>query len=315
MNNIAIQVSPEAKSAYFKQWLEVAQAEFAQCIGPAEVTVKHLGGLTFFITDLTEAQQQTVCRLSFAQGLYQVRENWFKPIDLDPGFLLHEDFVFGNKYKGKTNERLTQLLLNIGLSYTPVYQNQTPKLLDPMCGRGTTVFWALRYGINAFGLEQDSKALGDIRNHVKKWSKLNHQKHKIQEGNLGTGSKKQQAPFLEFQAEGHSARFATGDSRRADEIFPSEKFDLIVSDVPYGVQHVSSEGTRNPLYAIADSIPAWEKVIKQKGTIVLAFNSKHPRREQLIDAFAEHDFKAETFSAAHRMSESLVRDIVVFKRA
>ncbi|MEJ2041734.1 MAG: hypothetical protein P8X74_01665 [Reinekea sp.] len=314
MKTIAIQLSPEAGSAYFKHAVEVAQAEFTQCMGDTPITLKTIAGLQFFLAELSEDALVQVSRLSFVQGLYEVNEQWLRPLEIEPGFLLHDDFVFGSKYKGKTNERLTQLLINVGLSHTQVYKGQTAKLLDPMCGRGTTVIWAMRYGLNGFGIEQDTKALSDIRSNLKKWTKLNHQKHKILEGSLGAGSKKQQAPFLEFQAEEHSARFAIGDSRQADVLFPNEKFDLIVSDIPYGVQHVTTEGTRNPLYAIEESIAAWSNVLKQKSTIVLSFNSKHPRREQMVSVFEAQGFQAEAFSAPHRMSESIVRDIVVFKR-
>lgn len=314
MSKTAIQISPEAKSAYFKQWIEVAKAEFAQCMGDLPLEEKTVGQLAFFVAELTAEQRSKVSRLSFVQGLYELNDHWLQPLAIDPGFLLHEDFVCGSKYKGKTNETLTQLLINVGLSQITRHENQPVKLLDPMCGRGTTVMWAMRYGMNAFGIEQDTKALSDIRANLKKWTKLCHQKHKILEGHLGSGTKKEQAPFLEFQAEGHTARFATGDSRHTNTLFPKDKFDLIISDIPYGVQHVSNEGTRNPLYAIEESIPAWHQVLKQNGAIVLSFNSKHPRREQLVDTFAAQGFHANEFSAAHRMSESIVRDIVILTR-
>lgn len=315
MKTIALQLSPEAESAYFKNAVDVARAEFAQCIGEQSLELTTIGSLDFFITELEDDALPQVCRLSFVQGIYEVKDDWLRPLPVDTEFLLHDDFVFGSKYKGKTNERLTQMLINVGLSHTQIFPNQTPKLLDPMCGRGTTLMWAMRYGLNAFGVEQETNALNDFRTSLKKWSKLNHQKHKIQEGTLGSGPKKQQAPFLEFQAEEHTARLAIGDSRQADVLYPNEKFDLIISDIPYGVQHFTTEGTRNPLYVLDQSIEAWSKVLKQKGTIVLAFNSKHPKREQIVAAFEQHEFKAEAFTIPHRMSESIVRDVLIFKRA
>jgi SAM-dependent methyltransferase len=315
LKDIAILISPVAAGAYFKDTLAVARAELALVLG--DLTPEHwqVGALDFFVVSLSDEQQQSVMMLSFVQGLFERHGGQLIPLDIKHNYLLHEDFVFGSKYKGKTNEHLTQLLVNVGLRSIDVPDGQTPKLLDPMCGRGTTLLWALRYGLNAKGIEQDAKALDDIRQHLKKWTKLHRQKHKLTDGFVGENKKRSHGKFIEFQVEDRSVRFISGDSRIADQLIKNEKFDLIVSDLPYGVQHFTTDNTRNPIAVIEQSIDAWSALLKKNGAIVLAFNSYIPKRRALIELFEHNGFVASPFSAPHRMSESIVRDVVVFKRA
>ena len=54
-------------------------------------------------------------------------------------FSFIQDFMFGTKYRGKTHELLTQYMLNLGLFHLRPTRTQKVTLLDPMCGRGTTL--------------------------------------------------------------------------------------------------------------------------------------------------------------------------------
>ena len=49
--------------------------------------------------------------------------------------------------------------------------------------------------------------------------------------------------------------------------------------------------------------------------IVIVFNSFQPKRKELIDVFEKHALEHIAFQAPHRMSESIKRDIVVFKKS
>jgi len=313
MKKIAVQISPEAKSAYFKDYLQVAKQELQQVMAGPDIEYRQAGALEFFDLDCEEEDMSRLLRLSFVQGLYSIEAASLSPIDKSADFFLHDDFVFGSKYRGKTNERLTQMLINVGLSAITFDTAKGVKLLDPMCGRATTLLWALRYGIAARGIEQDAKAIADIRQSLKKWSKLHRQKHKMMEGYIGKPNKRGPGKFLDFSVDNTSMRVVVGDAREADKIFKKEKFDLLVSDLPYGVQHFTTDKTRNPLAVISDSVAAWKRCLKGGGAIVLAFNSYMPKRSVLIKTFEQAGFEALAFSASHRMSESIVRDVVVFK--
>ncbi len=308
---IALQISPEAKSAYYADYLNVARAELNRLFG-IEAELMRVGPLEFFILDTEEIERLT--RLSFVQGVYRLEGELLRPLDISPAFRLHEDFVFGGKFRGKTNERLTQMLINLGLAAIGRDSGEGVKLLDPMCGRATTLLWAMRYGMQAWGIEQDVKALEDIQRHIKKWTKLHRQKHKLAEGHIQGGKKKGRGALLDFSAEEASMRVVIGDARKADTLYKKEKFDLIISDLPYGVQHTTTEGTRDPMAVLGGCVEAWRGRLKKGGAAVLAFNRNNPKREELIRLFEQGGFTAEPFEAPHRMSESIIRDVLIFKQ-
>lgn len=312
MNNIALQISPEAKSAYFADYLTVARQELIQVLGEIPVTYSHTGPLEFFELAKNDLNLNRLLQLSFAQGLYAMEDSLLRPLELRADYRLHEDFVFGSKFKGKTNERLTQMLINVGLAAIGAEAGTGLKLLDPLCGRATTLLWAMRYGMHAKGIEQDAGALADIHRNLKKWTKLHRQKHKLSEGFVGAPHKKGLGRFLDFSAEKSTMRIVVGDARNADQIYHNEKFDLVVSDLPYGIQHGTTDRTFNPLTVIEQSVGPWKKCLQRTGAIILSYNSNNPKRDALIHVFEKGGFEAMPFSAEHRMSESIVRDVVIF---
>ncbi|CAA0104956.1 Uncharacterised protein [BD1-7 clade bacterium] len=315
MKDISLLISPLAKSAYFADYLTVAQAECDAIFTDTAFTHQRIGTLDFLDATLSDDSIQQAMRLSFAQGIFERCDGGFQPLASDAGFRLHEDFVVGAKYKGKTNEMLTQLLLNIGLAHMPDSAPETLKLLDPMCGRATTLLWGMRYGMRSKGIEQDPKALQDLQQSLKKWTKLHRQKHQLQTGFVGKANKQGKGKFLDFQAEDAGMRVIHGDAREAAELLKDEKFNLIISDLPYGVQHFTTANTRNPLAVLEECADGWANCLKPDGAIVLAFNSYQPKRAKLIECFAARGLHAEPFAAPHRMSEAIIRDIVVFRRS
>src|SRR5258708_34489839 len=59
------------------------------------------------------------------------------------------------RYKGKTNEVFTRVLLNVAI-FAGAYSSQCTerlRVLDPLSGGGTTLFLALAAGYDAFGIE------------------------------------------------------------------------------------------------------------------------------------------------------------------
>jgi SAM-dependent methyltransferase len=311
---LSLLVSPEAKAAYFKDYLAVTGCELIQVMGISDFEVRHIGALDFIELEAEEPQLEQLARLSFVQGIFRQENKLLSPLAILPAFQLHEDFVFGSKYRGKTNERLTQLLINVGLSVVDARQGNQIKLLDPMCGRGTSLLWGMRYGLNGRGIEQDPKALAEIRQNVKKWTRLHRVRHQMNEGFIGKANKQQRGKFLEFTADDTNIKIISGDAREAPALLKGEKFHLLVSDLPYGVQHVTTAGTRNPLQVLEECAEGWSESLKPGGALVLAFNSYLPRRDELLDLYRQYRLEPVEFSAPHRMSESIVRDVVVLRK-
>jgi hypothetical protein len=48
--------------------------------------------------------------------------------------------------------------------------------------------------------------------------------------------------------------------------------------------------------------------------MVLVFNSLQPKRAELCSLFVEQGLVLQDFSAPHRMSESILRDLLVFTK-
>lgn len=311
MKHLFLLISPQAKGAYFNELVSVAKAELSWLIEPTHIDYQKTGMMEFLECEVDESRLPVLASMSFICGIFEKSGHQLIPLDITPDFVLHEDFVFGSKFKGKTSELLTQLLINVGLKTIGPVSNA--KLLDPMCGRATTLLWGMRYGMKTRGIEQDQKAIADIRQSVKKWTKIHRQKHELKEGFVGKSNKQKQGKFIEFSAEGSSMKVITGDSSQASELLNGEKFHLVIADLPYGVQFTAGK-PRNPLAVLENCAPEWVDTMKPDGAMVLAFNNYLPEREKLIDLFEEHGLEALEFSAPHRMSESIVRDIVIFRR-
>ncbi len=315
MKSIALLISPRAKSAYFNDYIEVAKAELAWVLPNESVEHQKIAEMDFLLFSAHEDSLPALARLSCVYGLFEQKDDQLLPLLVNNDFNLHEDFVFGAKFKGKTSEILTQMLINIGLQSIQYDDISKVTLLDPMCGRATTLLWAMRYGMSGKGIEQDNKALAEIRQNVKKWSKVHKQKHQFREGFVGGKAGKQgNGKFIDFTTNESTMRIITGDSIEAPKLLNNEKFDLIISDVPYGVQHFTTSKTRNPLVVIKECAQGWSNSLKPNGVMVLAFNSYIPKRHELIAALAEHQLEDLEFSAPHRMSESIVRDVVVLRK-
>ena len=312
---VSLLVSPAAKGAFFADTLAVAQAELGGVTGDRAIAHRRCGAMDFLEVDVTASEHRRLARLACIHGVFSRGADGLRPLAIDPGYLLHEDFVFGSKYRGKTHELLTQLLINTGLRYAALDSPKGISLLDPMCGRATSLLWALRYGIDAKGVEQDPDALADIRRHLRKWSRIHRQKHRLEEGRIRLGERRRDTHrFLDCELAGARMRVVVGDSSQAPALLNRQRFDLIVSDLPYGVAHQGRGGVRNPLEVIQACAPAWRASLKPGGAMVLAFNANLPRRQQLIDALAQPGLELQAFSIPHRVSESILRDVVVFKR-
>lgn len=234
------------------------------------------------------------------------------------------------KYRGKTNELFTKLLINIAI-HSGVYKNERRiNILDPVAGKGTTLFEALRLGHSAFGLEIAPDAVQEAVAFFRKYLENYKYKHSYSQQKISGENKSfsaQKHTFGVFESKeakkvGDALEFviAEGDSRYADKIFSKERFHAIVGDLPYGVRHGSvseqkqSSLTRNPSELLAACIPAWVKCLRPGGSIVLAWNTFVLPRHEMERFFTENGLtvlKSPPYDAfAHRVDQAINRDII-----
>jgi len=311
MPTYALLISPRAESAFFADTLNVARAELASFFPTTAIDTLSHGDMHFLTLDAKPSALATLLRLSFVQGIFDVSENGFVPNDQTTGFGLHPDFVWGEKYRGKTNETMTQLLINLCLAEHPLAET----LVDPMCGRATTLLWGMRYGLKTAGVEQDPQAMVDLQRGLKKWTKIHRTKHKLEQGWVHKNNKSGVGKFLDFAADGGSMRVVTGETSDIGTLLQNRKFDVLATDIPYGIQHLGGKNTRNPLDTLRAAAPAWVASIKAGGVAAIAFNSYMPKRSAISDVFAECGLEILATNVEHRMSESILRDVLLMRKS
>ncbi len=308
--NLALLITPLARGAYFTETPAVAEAELRTVVGESPIEFRRIGGLDLLVFDAPPDHYGAIARLSVTQGLFRLLGDSLRPLDAAADFVLPEDLVSGDKYQGKTHELVTQLAINVGLA-----QLEAPAktLLDPMAGRGTTLLWALRYGLDARGIERDANALEAFHRHVKKQTKLHRLKHVRRAGFVGTKNKDGVGKFERFDFGTNSLQLIAGDTRDAESLLARQRFDLLVTDLPYGVRFKGRQ-QRSALDILRETAQTWSERLRDGGAMVLIFNTYQPKPAELLELFEAQGLVHRVFSAPHRMSESIVRDLLVFQK-
>ena len=267
---------PHANARYQAETEKLARAEL-------EVTLARLGveytweesgvgglpALDFAARAFTDAEARVLSRHSLLYALFERREDGA----LLPLFGREAPRVGGDlpgilKYKGKTNEVFTQLLIN--LAWLAGNMPEKAHLFDPMCGRGTTLFVALNRGWDATGSDIDRAALREAEQFFKRYLEYHRFKHTTKRGSLTLRGKKS-APYTAFTLPAGTLRLAEAEAARAREAFGAGTFDLLCADLPYGVQH----GANMPLEALLRlALPAWAETLKHGAAMALSFNAQ-----------------------------------------
>lgn len=292
----------------------MAQAEVATVLPDHPITVDVRPTLTFLRVEAPESAAADLVRLSTIQAVFvDTGDGGLRPVDADPGYTLPRAVVWGAKYRGKTHELVTQLAVGLALRTTRAPLGTGPAVLDPMAGRGTTLLWAARLGLDAWGVEQEPAAPDHLRAHIALQAKLHRFHHRVATGSVG--SKRTRTPFLDAWLGESRLRLFSGDSRHVARMVGPTRFACIVADLPYGIQFKGKRQSRSPLSLVAECAPAWAEVLAPGGSMVLVWNRFLPKRPELVEAIASTGLTPLSFEVPHRMSASIHRDVVVFQRA
>lgn len=247
-----------------------------------------------------------------------------EPLPLDGVLTFGTELVTTQRYKGKTSERLTRLMLNLAGATDASTAPNDRSVLDPMCGRGTTLNWALLYGARATGLDVDRRALDEYATFLEQWAKGNRLPHKLQR------YKKQHSECRHFDFAVATDR-ATLDAKRTPDIrtfnapaddasIPVGRHAMIVSDLPYGIQHQPrSTGDRAPT-SVAELVEnvsgRWSEQIRTGGSVALSWNVKSLGRSDMAALLETAGFDTvATAGFEHRVDRTIIRDLVVARRA
>lgn len=285
-------------------------------------TIAGAGALMFESDELSLRQMAYIHKhsLFFMIGIWE--NGALTPISLPYKAYLGSDLAAIQKYKGKTNERFTQELINLAV-YSSRFSDADEKihLLDPMCGRGTTLFQAVNREWNATGIDADKKDVLECVQFFEKYLKFNKIKHKRTQSSRTIQGK---SPVTV-----HSVRFggdkgdslnlncAVSDAANTARVFGKEAFHIICSDLPYGVQHAPNGmgGAKSFENMLMSVLPAWREALKKGGAIALSYNTHTLKTERVREIMEKAGFEVMRGGAYDRMEhwveQAVMRDIAV----
>lgn len=269
-----------------------------------------------------------LCRHSLMYAIFENVENGLlKPVAERFQAFIGEDLPAILKYKGKTNEMFLQMLINVALYVSDFAQmkDTVPEFLDPMCGRGTSLFVAANYGWNTTGSDVDKNDLSETEKFLTRYFEYHRMKHRRDHGSR-TLKKGKPVPVTEFiyaedpqafkEKNTRSLKLANTDAGKISEAFGKEKFHVIATDLPYGIQHAAVGGKLTGI--LKSDLPAWYNALKKGGAIAVSFNAQTMKRDVVEKLMTDAGFTLPENEAcrdfSHWVEQAVTRDIVVARK-
>jgi len=296
----------------------------------AETDIAGVPYVTFAADSLAEDDLAWLANLSSRYALYERVGDLLRPVEAAPLDLFASDLLTILKYPGKTNEQFTRLLLNVTAAVTDRPGDllaRKLRVLDPMCGRGTTLNQAIMYGLPSAGIDIDRKDLDAYAAFLKTWLRTSRIKHLARSAPirrdraiLGRRFDVELAPSKEQYKAGELITLTaiTGDTVHSGQFFRSRSFDMIVTDAPYGVQH-GSHGrsvSRSPLDLIAAAAPGWAELVRPGGALGMSFNTHVAPRDTLAAILTKAGFDVLDHGGfEHRVDQAIIRDVLLARRS
>lgn len=256
----------------------------------ATVENARLGGADYLVVEIVmgaalDSLMPTLSRLGATSEVFELLDGpLLRP--LEPATTPHVPVEMAEvrRYKGKTSEVFSRVLLNLAL-FGGAFANRLDerlRILDPLAGGGTTLFLALAAGYDAFGIEQDKRAIETTVAFVREYCREErlsfaemHEKAK-RRASLEVGPRDARRLFVLTQ----------GDTCEADSLLHDvpggAHFHAIAADLPYGIQH---DGGAKDLVAAAAG--AWERTLHPGGAVALAWDATRLSRAALVTAIED----------------------------
>lgn len=301
-----------------------------------DVSLVQIAGIPYFKiethTELSDEDVKVISNLSFCFVIFILEEKSNEKI-LKPVSLINNEFVPEKitsilKYPGKTNELFTKMMINIARWSVDFDLDTNYRLLDPVCGKGTTLFQSMVYGFESYGVEIDAKSVHELVVFFKKYIQGEKLKHNYIKRQISGKNKTEAAWINEFNLvkNDYASKLGViaGNTLKTNEFFKESYFHFIVADLPYGIFHgnVKSKagGNKkgNPIDLLTNAIPVWHSVLKTGGVMVLAWNTnmltKH-RLESLLVYWGLDVLSGSPYDEfKHKVDRAISRDIIVVKK-
>jgi SAM-dependent methyltransferase len=326
-------LTPHANARYEQAARPLAQAELTLLLGACgldgETFFHAINGVEFlcFRADgLSVEAAKILSEHSLLYFLAEMKDGTVAPIFSRAETYLHRDLPSILKYKGKTNEAFTHLLLNLALCAGELFGGADLRVLDPMCGRGTTLFDAVNRGFSATGVDADRTDIQEAGKFFERYLKYHHFKHAARDFSMTVpGGKNVSRRQFEFARDAQdykekktlSLSLICAGAESALKAYKDESFHVVCADLPYGVKHAPMEGGGVSAFhaLLAALLPLMHKKLRRGGAVALSFNSYTLRRDDLRDKLKDAGFAVLTGGAydglEHWVEQAVLRDAAV----
>ena len=292
---LALQVAPQPSSQYADMALRLAGPELrASPLGAHLVHAEsaRLGGADYLLATLddnarAEELMPVLSLLGATRHAFEYLDvtngapcPLLRPLDPVVARLLPREMAEIRRYKGKTSEIFTRVLLNLSLFAGSFLTEANVRLrvLDPLAGGGTTLFVALAEGHDAFGIEQERRDVETTAAFVGEYCR----DARIPHSTVHDKAKRRYRFELGPRADQRLLVLAQGDARTADsllaEVPGGARFHAIATDLPYGIQHDGAAVT-----VVREALRAGEHVLHPGGAIALGWDATRLPREKLTE--------------------------------
>jgi SAM-dependent methyltransferase len=277
--------------------------------------------------DLGDADLAHLGDVSTAMALFERDGSRLQPVELPRRDRFDDDLLTILKYSGKTNEVFTKLLLNVTVWSGAAVVGRPLKVLDPMCGRGTTLNQVLMNGWHALGLDLDERDFDSYAAFLRTWLTTKRLKHSAEVTPVRRDGAKLGRRFHaevgatreEWKAgEAITVDYVNADTLHTRAVHKPASVDAVVTDAPYGVQHGSRSGgrlARNPLDLLREAVPIWAEVLRPGGAMGIAWNTHVAGRADALGVLADAGLEplddGPYRGLVHRVDQAILRDVLV----
>lgn len=342
MPTYALLLEASSNRVYGESSFALAQAELAVLdrttlhAGVGSSQRLSIGGVDYLVVEtadpLSAPGLAVLSNLSSLHAAFELRDDLLAPLPLRRRAVLDGDIVTIQRYSGKTNEALTHLLVNLALAESGAFgrllSGERITLLDPACGRGTTLNRAALYGMDAVGVELDQRDVEAYTVFLLTWLKDKRLKHKLEQAKLRKGRDNPAHRITVTYGEGkdRSAHRVIDvihdDTTAARTHLRARCADLLVCDLPYGVQHGSEQGggrlDRGPGGLLRAALPVWFDLMRPGAAMALSWNRKTLARAKLVELVERTGFElrapADDDAFVHRVDRAILRDALIAAR-
>ena len=323
---------PHANARYQAESVRLARGELCMLLDKlapgaavSDETMPGMNAIEFeTATPLSESQIAALREHSLMYVLFEIQEGMMRPVAGRAETYLEGDLPGILKYKGKTNENFTTMMMNAALYSSAFWKDAATRLrfMDPMCSRGTSLFLAVNRGWDADGSDISGADLRELNQFFKRYLEYHRVKHAIARKSMTVKNSKP-APLTEytFAADNagyksgniHSLRVAECDCAKIPAVFGKKRYHIMACDLPYGVQH--SAGSEKFDQLLARTLPAWKEALLPGGAIALSYNTNTLKTDVLRRLMAEAGFEVmeggvyDGFS--HWVEQAVTRDIFI----